>query len=263
MNGEIAAWRQAMRSLYDEYFASQDYARRYPRPNAGTLDFLWRHGVARARQVLDLGCGNGRYAIPVLEAGASSLVGCDISRAAIEQFAHQLAGHPAQARARLVVGGLESLSPHERFDRVLMLFGVLSHVGPGPDRVALLRRLRDRMTADGALVLSVPSVWRRRPGAVMRSLLCDRGPDLGDIRFCRRIAGRDQTFFYHLYTLRGLRRELAQAGWRLVACEAESLLPEWLVTQSRALGWLDRRLQPVLPAALGYGIRVLARPTQD
>ncbi len=258
-----AGWRQAMRTLYDEYFASQDYVRRYPRPNAGTLDFLWRHGLYRAERVLDLGCGNGRYAIPVLEAGARALVGCDISQSAIEQFALQLQGHPERARARLVVGGLESVPQADRFDRALMLFGVLSHVGPRHDRVTVLRRLRERMAPGGALVLSVPSVWRRRPGAVARSLLCERGTDTGDIRFSRHIAGHEQTFLYHLYTLSGLRAELDEAGWRLAACEAESLLPEWLVTQSAVAGWLDRRLQPLVPAALGYGIRAVAHPVGD
>ena len=81
----------------------------------------------------------------------------------------------------------------------------------------------------------------------------------GDIEYTRRISGQAQTFFYHLYSLSRLREDLAEGGWRVESVEAECLLPEWLVTQYRVFSRLDARLQRLLPAALGYGIRVAAR----
>ena len=42
--------------------------------------------------------------------------------------------------------------------------------------------------------------------------------------------------------------------------QAESVLPEWLVTQNRVLGRVDAWVSRILPAALGYGIRVVAKP---
>ena len=51
MNAPDPSVREQMRALYDLYFQSTDYQRRYPRPNPGTLGFLWRHGLARARCV--------------------------------------------------------------------------------------------------------------------------------------------------------------------------------------------------------------------
>lgn len=263
MNPQAPAWRAAMQALYDSYFDSQDYDRRYPRPNPGTLAFLLRHGAGQAASVLDFGCGNGRYALPLLAAGAGRLVGCDISQAAIAQFAQRLQDHPARDRVQLVAGSQDDLPAAARFDRILLLFGVLSHLGPRAARIASLRALRQRLVPGGLLLLSVPSAWRRRPGAFLRSALCERGPDPGDIRFDRCIAGREQTFLYHLYSLRGLREELRAAGWQLVACEPESVLPEWLVTQSAACGRIDRALQRMLPAALGYGIRAVARAGDD
>jgi hypothetical protein len=74
------------------------------------------------------------------------------------------------------------------------------------------------------------------------------------------VSGKPLTFFYHLYGVRDLTDELSQAGYAVQCCEAESLLPEWCVTQSRVLGWLDRKMSRRLPAVLGYGIRIVAVP---
>lgn len=253
--------REQLRALYDSYYASHDYERRYPRPNAGTLDFLWRHGLAHARRVADVGCGNGRYAVPVLEAGAGELVACDPSQGALDAFAERLHGAPWAARVSLVPGGVEAL-PMATFDRFLMLFGVLSHIGPKKARIEALLELRRRASPDARLLLSVPSRWRRRPLELLASLARPVGEAFGDVLFSRVISGRPQVFAYHLYTLQSLRRELADAGWVLEHAEAESLAPEWLVT--RHPGWerLDRRLQRWWPAALGYGIRAVARPNE-
>jgi len=253
--------RHRMRELYDSYYLSHDYDRRYPRPNIGTLDFLLRHGAAEARRIADVGCGNGRYAMPLLERGSAELVACDISHAAVDAFAARLAQTPHAHRVQLVAGGPESLPGAPVFDCIVMLFGVLSHIGPREVRIDALRQLRLRAAADARLLVSVPSRWRRRPVELLLSLR--RGYSrFGDIEFTRLISGRPQTFDYHLYTVRGLRADLAEAGWRIERLEAESLLPEWLVTQWPSLGRLDRWVQRFLPAALGYGIRVSALPTR-
>jgi SAM-dependent methyltransferase len=249
-----------MRALYDAYFASRDYDQRYPEPNRGTLDFLRRHGAMHGADVLDVGCGNGRYAIPWLQEAPGRLTGCDISAAALQSFARKVQGSVLADRVRLVHGGVETLNPETPFNAVLLMFGVLSHVHPRQERQALLRRLRELGTADCRLFLSVPSIWRRRPLELLASLRGRNREAFGDIHFSRWIAGQMQTFYYHLYSLRGLRTELASAGWTMVAAEAESVLPEWWITRSARLGQLDHRLQPWCPAALGYGIRALAQP---
>lgn len=256
------ATRDHMRALYDAYFASPDYESRYPAPNTGTMAFLRRHGAMGCRQVLDFGCGNGRYAIPFLEASQAALTGCDISAEAIQSFGRRLARSDLAARVELVTGGLEAIPDGRRFDAQLLLFGVLSHVGRKAQRVALLRQLRALAAPDCKLFLSVPSIWRRRPLELLRSIFDPARETFGDIHFGRHIAGARRSFFYHLYTPARLRRELAEAGWTLVTCEAESILPEYLVTASALTDRLDRLAQPVVPAALGYGIRALARPAQ-
>lgn len=259
MSAAGIAVRERMRALYDSYYASRDYELRYPRPNEGTLEFLWRHGAAQALHVADIGCGNGRYALPVLSAGKARLAGCDISHSALAAFAERLRGTGLAARVQLLAGGAESLPQAPPFDCFLMLFGVLSHIGPRQARLEALRQMRLRARPGAMLLLSVPNRWRRRPLDLLRAAWRREGELFGDIEFARFIGGRSQRLFYHLYSVGELRADLAETGWQVQAVEAESVMPEWLVTQSAWVGGLDRRLQLRLAPGLGYGIRVAAR----
>jgi SAM-dependent methyltransferase len=269
---------EPMRKLYDRYFASQDYKRRYPLPNQATLEFLMQHGrAATAASILDVGCGDGRYAIALLDSTSASIVGCDISGGALAEFSKQLTTRADSQRVRLVHGCVETMnaatapttganvSDDARHDLSLLLFGVLSHAGDLAARVRMLEAIRMQTKPDGLLLLTVPSIWRRRPLELLQMLWRRVARDqqfpmpAGDITFTRTIDRQPQTFFYHLYSVAGLRRELALAGWVMQTCQAESLLPEWLVTQHPWIGRLDSLIRPFLPAALGYGIRAVAR----
>jgi SAM-dependent methyltransferase len=262
----------AMRELYDSYFASADYRQRYPQANPATLAFLLRHGAQQAREIADIGCGNGRYGAALLAHSQARITGCDISAMALREFEQRLHGHPEAARVRLLHGTVEQLDAADSFDLVLMLFGVLSHVGQRHARLRALAALHQRTAPGAVLVLSVPSVWRRRPRELFLSIASrlrrsgdrDRdhvraASDPADITFTRTIGGAPRRFFYHLYSQRGLRQELALTGWRLERCEAESMLPEWLITQHAWAARVDGWLRPWLPAALGYGILAMAR----
>ncbi len=261
------ALQDAMEGLYDHYFACQDYQKRYPAPNATTLAFLLAHGAGTASRILDFGCGNGRYALALLQQTQASVTGYDISLAAIEAFKDLLDNTRFGQRASLLTGSMGVLESCEKFDMVLMLFGVLSHVGGQAARLEVLHRLRAMVQPQGRLVLTVPSVWRRRPldlwsAALKRATGRAQGmqAEPGNIEFTRLLAGAPHTFFYHLYSPRSLQRELHTCGFEVVEMDAESVLPEWLVTQNRSLGRADAAVSRMLPAALGYGIRVVARP---
>lgn len=259
---EPSRTREEMRTLYNAYFASHDYDQRYPRPNLGTMRFLRRHGAMQFDRALDFGCGSGRYAVPLLEESGGRLTGYDISEGAIAAFAQRIKASPLAARLELIHGGVEQIPADPRFDVILMLFGVLSHVGSRNERLALLRRLREMATADCRFFVTVPSIWRRRPLELLGSIPRHDREVLGDIRFSRMIAGQQRSFHYHLYSVTGLRAELAEAGWKIEVHEAESILPEYLVTRSGLVGRVDRLLQRLVPTSLGYGIRVLARPVE-
>jgi SAM-dependent methyltransferase len=262
---DIDGVSSSMQVLYDRYFQSRDYQQRYPRPNASTLQCVLELVASRALRVVDVGAGNGRYTVELLRSTPAHVTASDISGEALAELSLRLGEEALDAsRIQLVHGPVEVL-PLENYDLVLLLFGVLSHAGQRSQRVALLQQLASRAHSGTRLVLSVPSVWRRRPFEMLRALASRiwknrRALELGDIWFSRIIDGSRADFFYHLYSLSQLKTELADAGWALVKAEPESLLPEWVISQSPWMERLDLRVQKILPAPLGYGIRVVAVP---
>jgi SAM-dependent methyltransferase len=266
---DSAAVTRAMQAVYDDYFACHDYQKRYPEPNQATFGFLMRYGAGQAREILDFGCGSGRYALALLHATQANITGYDISHGALAEFRENLAQSPLAHRARALGTEPAVLEGSGCYDLVLILFGVLSHVGSRDARLTTLRQLRALMPSDGKLLLSVPSAWRRRPLELARAAYARwRGEAQGDqaepgnILFSRTLAGAPHQFFYHLYTVQRLKDELYMAGFSVVSMDAESIMPEWLITQRPSLGWLDAKLSRFLPAFLGYGIRVVAVPSR-
>ncbi len=247
-------------TAYEDYYGSQHYEHRYPAPNPSTLSFLRRHGLHQAISLLDLGCGSGRYAMPLLAQGSAQITGCDPAAAALDIFRRRVQDGALQARVRLVHGDVGALPDASRFDGFLLLFGVLGILGPREQRVATLRRLRALALPGARMALTVPSAWRRLPWAHIRAWW--QAPDQPhDIQYVRRIQGQVRHFSYHLYQVDGLRQELADAGWQLQVLEPESVLPESWVCRWPALARLDGHLQGLTPAALGYGLRALAIPS--
>lgn len=262
-NREIEA---AMGRLYDHYFSSHAYAQRYPVPNRATLQYLLTNGGHTAKRILDYGCGNGRYALALLQTTQATLVGYDISSLALQEFQSRLRNTDEAQRTQLLLGPNCALEDHAPFDLALLLFGVLSHLGERSTRLAALRRLKSCLTPNGRLIITVPNIWRRRPWELMATGIARRlrhasgfQREDGNILFTRKLAGASHQFFYHLYSVSSLRGELTEAGFLLDDISAESLLPEWLVTQYPAIGKMDAALSRWLPASFGYGIRVVAR----
>jgi SAM-dependent methyltransferase len=257
----------AMAILYDAYYKSADYSRRYPKPNRSTMKLLMDWGADKAESILDFGSGNGRYTLPLLQQTRAHVTAYDISHEAIAELAGSLQSSPLAARTTLLCGPASQLDGSGPFDLVVLLFGVLGHVGDHADRIRTLKQLRGLMSARGRLILSVPNIWRRRPRDFIRAALrratgtASRSQaEPGNILLRRRIANADREMFYHLYGVRGIRAELREAGFAVRLIRPESLLPEWMITQFDWLGAIDASLLSWLPAWLGYCICVVAEP---
>ncbi len=119
---------------YDQYFASQLYDQRYPRPNPSCLALIMDEMRQQGNRILDFGCGNGRYAAPLLERTDATLVAYDISPEAIRELSQRQTPHIESGRLQPVLGDLaalrEAAESGERFDLAIMMFGVLGHIVP-------------------------------------------------------------------------------------------------------------------------------------
>jgi tRNA (uracil-5-)-methyltransferase TRM9 len=244
---------------YDRYYRSGLYRSRYPGPNRRTL----RHIAALLRpgdRILDFGCGDGRYAIPLVRDFSARCVAFDISEAALGALRE--AAPDLLADGRLAVVGpdfpaLEAeVSTHGPFRLILLLFGVIGHVARREARVALLRRLATMLAPDGRIMLGAPNVARRfRPE---QDAARAAGLPPGDVRYERHAGGETIDLFYHLYDEAELRSELAEAGFAVESCVAESILPERRVVSSRLAAALDSAFAAALPTRWAWGFLATA-----
>lgn len=238
---------------YDIYFKSGLYRRRYPAPNEHTLSVL-RTFVDSNSNVLDFGCGTGRYSIPI-SGSCKSLLSYDISQEAVDSLNAEFAIMPGNGNnSLLATNNTDELVTHGSYDLEMCLFGVLSHITDNTQRTSALRLLHDNLKIGGTLIVSVPNRLRRFYAEQLSNFLNLRATST--ISYVREgVPGR---LPYVLFTPTTLRSELRQAGFRVVATLCESILPEAMITNSPGLMEFDGKISRLLPAAFGYGILVVA-----
>ncbi|WP_192813226.1 class I SAM-dependent methyltransferase [Oceanibaculum indicum] len=261
-DGEIAAIARA----YERYFASGFYDQRYPRHNAQSLATILQVG-REARAILDFGCGDGRYVLPLLHTTGARIFAYDICPVALKSLERRIANEPARDRVQTILGPREDYTEGAPVDLALIMFGVLGHIPGRANRVATLRRIRDLLTQQGSgnLVVSVPNAARRfrleqqeHKAALAAGQPRPPAREDGDILYSRAHDGERIELFYHLYSPAMLAGELRDAGFRNVRMQAESVWPESGVTRSATLATFDRLLRSVTPPGLGYGILATA-----
>lgn len=258
------------KAAYDKYFSSGAYDDRYPHCNPRTLHNLLKY-AAKSQNILDFGCGDGRYAIPLLQHTDANVVGYDISNVALKHLGQKLRECEPnfQARTTLIEGDLQQLESQAPFDLIIAMFGVLSHITGFENRIHMLRCMANllRSHGEGILILSVPNAWRRffvEQAKYIWLRNCSNGltdaNEPGDIIYPR-IFSEEITYemYYHLYTVNSLKQELATSGFIIQSLVSESILPEFWVTHSKGLALSDRVLSTILPAQLGYGILAIAK----
>lgn len=249
---------------YDQYFASRLYDRRYPQANPSTLAIVVGEIHTQGHRVLDVGCGNGRYAEALLARTEATIVACDVSREAIDELSSRGAAHIACGRLRPVHGDLSvvasRIDPEEKFDLAIMVFGVLGHIYSRALRRQALATIRDLLRPGGRIVVTVPNAARRfaRQQAAARNLVKAGHLESGDILYERTSDGVVVKMYYHLYALEEFVEDLEKQGFRLVHLAAESFLPESGVVRSTVLRGLDRMLAAVVPLRHAYGFLAVA-----
>ena len=260
-NANTCSWDAE--GTYVNYFCSGTYDRRYPCPNHRTLNLVLRY-AAHAKDILDYGCGNGRYAIPILQHTASHLSAYDICPVAINQLRQRALESGFQGRIHYLESE-NDLIEEGGYDLILALFGVLSHICGFENRSRMLKRSFNSLRDDGTFIISVPNAYRRflfkqikygysRIKGNNPAITCEHG----DIFYERTLETKASAFYYHLYTIVRLKSELRSAGFMPSFITAESILPESWVVRSTFYARIDNFLSNLFPAALGYGILMTA-----
>lgn len=228
-----------------------------------------REIIQGREKILDFGCGNGRYAAPLLEHTEAKIVACDISQKAIDELSMRCARYVEAGRLRPVCGDLSTLTsalqPGEGFDLAILMFGVLGHIFSRALRQKTLATLRNLLRPGGRIIVTVPNATRRflRRQVMAQRWVAEGYLEPGDIFYERKTDHVIVEMYYHLYNLEEFKRDLEQQGFCLIHLGAESILPESGVVRSAPLRWFDRMLATIVPLRYAYGFLAVAEAAPE
>ena len=123
--------------------------------------------AAEGRDVLELGCGTGRVAVPLARAGLR-VTGVDLSPAMLSVARSRAEGLPL----RLVEGDMRTLDLGERFGAVFVPLGGLQHMATAAEVAAALATVARHLDAGGQAVVDVeaphPDDWLPGPRPLLQ-----------------------------------------------------------------------------------------------
>lgn len=216
---------EVIREFYDNYISSGEYEKRYPYPNPHVLNIILKI-LPRGRVVLDAGCGNGRYLIPLAMEGYK-IIGIDISGRMVSNLYSRIKSN--NVSADVVLGDIRDLPiKNECIDAVICLFGVLSHIQGSSNRDKALSEFYRVLKPQGTLIVSVPNKYRR---FFKEQILSKLNSHLADGILYKRNFG--SISFYHLYSATELYRVLSQNNFKEITIIGESLITESFSIKSK------------------------------
>ena len=250
---------------YNRYYSTGIYKSRYPSINQQTLSVIHQAFKSlhienpipkKPFQVLDYGCGEGRYLRHLLYSHPQAhFTAYDISSEPLQALAKNLKDYGELSRVDIVYGEteLENYSRargEAKFSVALLLFGVLSHIPSALQRLQILSYLRNSIDPiNGQLIISVPNKARRFK-KIQQAL------NSHEITYSRIIKQQTIDFYYYLYDTKSIQREIQAAGLDIINIKAESVLPESWITSYPLLGWIDKQVCRWIPTKWGYGILI-------
>lgn len=156
---------------YDLLYKDKDYV-----GEANYVRSLVQRHHPEARSILDLGCGTGRHALLLAEAGYR-VTGVDRSPEMLAMASAQLAGSSPERAARVassgaapefVQGDIRSVRTGRAADVVISLFHVMSYQVSNADLKAAFATAKEHLTPGGVFIFDCwygPAVLTERPSA--------------------------------------------------------------------------------------------------
>jgi SAM-dependent methyltransferase len=205
-------------------------------PFDGDIDFY--RGCARrfGKDVLELGAGTARVAIPLAQDGCA-VTGLDLSQAMLDFAKERIAKLPAAtaARIRLVHGDMANFDLRKQFDWILIACRAFQHlIEPAVQRAAL-QAARRHLRPGGHLVIDLfdPRLDFCLPDAALPEQSREAWDPAANCRVRRTIVARDNDPFRQLVSER-LRIEVLDKDGAVLAAEETSWALRWTLRQEMA-----------------------------
>jgi SAM-dependent methyltransferase len=158
---------------YDCLYKDKDYFE-----ECRLIDRLLRaYGNGAVRNILDLGCGTGNYALPLAEQGYK-LIGVDRSAQMLNSARQKAFRQQLDGKAIFYEGDIRSFRVERSFDASLMMFAVLGYQLENHDVLAALRTARQHVQTGGILIFDVwygPAVLCEGPSDRIKSIPTGNG----------------------------------------------------------------------------------------
>ena len=152
----------------------------HPAPaSVGQLRF-WCHCAEKyGGPIVDLCCGNGRYAIPLAEQGYE-VVGVDINQgliASAQRFVKDMAEPGREVNASFHVGDVVTLDLGRTFRLAIMPMWSFQVLLTQEDQISFLERVREHLLPGGAFAFNVFIPFNRQRGLVEKKGAYEWPPD--------------------------------------------------------------------------------------
>jgi SAM-dependent methyltransferase len=205
-------------------------------PFDGDIDFYRSCARRFGSNVLELGVGTARVAIPLAEDGCA-VTGLDLSQAMLD-FAKQRISElpPAIApRIALVQGDMASFDLGTRFDWILIACRAFQHLIEPATQRAALTAARRHLSAGGRLVIDLfdPRLDVCLPDAPLPEQVREAWDPVARCRVRRTVVARDNDPFRQLVSER-LRIEAIGEDGAVLAAEETSWALRWTLRQEMA-----------------------------
>lgn len=131
----------------------------------GEASFYAMRGMQCGGEVLELGCGTGRIAIPLAMTGAQ-VTGLDLSRKMLSVCRQKVQEiGPMKGSLKIVHGDMRAFSLEARFPLIIAPYRTFMHLLSSEDQIRCLGRIREHLAPDGHFLFNV---WAAKASAIAR-----------------------------------------------------------------------------------------------